>query len=185
MIFVIPCSRTQATVSPPLSTWFIVARVTHVLEDALLMMMTAALAVVATVATAAMLIVASAVMTIVHHTAMIIMAMAIAAIVTMIVVPVDVATVVMMVAPAAVMIPLGVVVMMDLGVIVAAADSRAHPLSMSMLLVRFVLFMAIPPATVGGVIKTATRRILMMTLTARTNLPMLPLMESIRTGTPT
>ncbi|XP_071678623.1 uncharacterized protein [Lolium perenne] len=128
MIFVIPCSRTQATASPPLSTWFIVARVTHVLEDALLMMMTAALAVVATVATAAMLIVASAVMTIVHHTAMIIMAMAIAAIVTMIVVPVDVATVVMMVAYAAVMTPLGAVVMMDPGVMVVAAGSPAHPL---------------------------------------------------------
>jgi hypothetical protein len=153
-----------------------VARVTHALEDALLMMMTAAPAVVATVATAAMLVVVLvAVMTTVHH----------AAIVMMIVVPMAAATVVMMVAPAAVMIPLGVVVTMDLGVIVAAAGSRAHPLSMSMLLVRFVLFMAIPPATVGGVIKTATRRIMMMTVTARTNLPMMPLMELIRTGTPT
>jgi hypothetical protein len=70
-------------------------------------------------------------------------------------------------------------------VMVVATDSRAHPLSLSMLLVRFVLFMAIPPASVGGVIKIATRRILMMKWTARTNLPMLPLMESIRTGTPT
>ncbi|KAK1667165.1 hypothetical protein QYE76_055324 [Lolium multiflorum] len=175
-------------VSPPLSIWFVVARVTHALEDALLMMMTAAPAVVATVATAAMLIVVLvAVMTTVHHAAivMMIVAMAIAAIVTMIVVPMAVATVVMMVASAAVMTPLGVVVMMDLGVMVVAADSRVHPLSLSMLLVRFVPFMAIPPASVGGVIKTALRRILMMTVIARTSLPMLPLMELIRTGTPT
>jgi hypothetical protein len=139
-----------------------------------------------TAATAMMMIAVHAVMMTVHTDVMMIMAMATVTIAMMIVVPMAMAIVEMMVAMyAAVMTPFGAAAMMATGVMVVNAVRTVHPLHLLMSPVKFVRSMDIPQMSVGGAIKTATRRTPMMKWSARKNLPMPPLMELTRTAIPT